>query len=186
MVGFVTVLPNEKALVARAKTEPGAFAAIYDHYYPRIFNYVRYRIGDQEITEDITAQIFEKALTRINQYAPNRGPLVGWLFGITRHAVRDYLRIQKRRRWLSLDALIKRDSADPLPEQLIIQNDLHAQVLGAVSELCDREKDLIALKFGARMTNRQIAVLTELSESNVGVILYRTVHKLRTKLVEKE
>ncbi len=186
MDGSVIVLPNEKALVARVKAEPGAFAAIYDHYYPRIYNYVRYRVGEQEIAEDITALVFERALTRINQFLPQRGSLTGWLFGIARHAVRDYLRHQKRHRLLSLDILTSQKSTEPQPEQIIIKNDLHTQVLKAVSGLRDRDKDLIALKFGASLTNREIAILTGLTESNVGVILYRAVLKLRKKLVEKE
>jgi RNA polymerase sigma-70 factor (ECF subfamily) len=186
MDGSVITLPNEEALIARAKAEPVAFAAIYDHYFPRIYNYVRYHVENQEIAEDITAQIFEKALTRLNQFSPKRGSLANWLFGITRYAIRDHLRVKKRRLWCSLDVLARWRSADPLPEQLVIQNDLHAQILKAVTKLRDREKDLIALKFGAKLTNRQIAALTDLSESNVGVILYRTVRKLRTKLVEKE
>jgi RNA polymerase sigma factor (sigma-70 family) len=184
--GSVITLPNEKAMVARVKAEPGAFAVIYDHYFTRIYNYVRYRVGEQEIAEDITAQVFVRALARINQYIPQRGPLAGWLFGIARHAVRDYHRTQKRHHMLSLEVLTKQDSTKSQPEQIIIQNDLQAQVLKAVSGLRDREKELIALKFGARLTNREIAVLTGLTESNVGVILYRAVRKLRKKLVEKE
>jgi RNA polymerase sigma-70 factor (ECF subfamily) len=184
--GSVIALPNEEALVARAKTEPVAFAAIYDHYYPRIYSYVRYHIENQITAEDITAQIFEKALTRLNQYSPKRGSLANWLFGIARHAIRDHLRAKKRRRWCSLDGFASWRSPDPLPEQLVIQNDLHTQVMTAVAGLDDREKDLIALRFGARLTNRRIAALTGLSESNVGVILYRTVHKLRQKLGEME
>jgi len=86
--GSVIALPNEKALVTRAKAEPGAFAAIYDHYFPRIYNYVRYRVENQESAEDLTAQVFERALSRLNQYSPKRGSLANWLFGITRHAIR--------------------------------------------------------------------------------------------------
>ena len=186
MDGSVIVLPNEKALVTRAKAEPEAFAAIYDHYFPRIYNYIRYRVDHQENAEDLTAQVFEKALTRLNQYSPERGSLANWLFSIARHAVGDHLRAKKRRRWCSIEVLISRHCGDPPLEEIVIQTDLHAQVLKAVAELQDRERELIALKFGARLTNRHIADLTGLSESNVGVILYRTVQQLRTMLIEKE
>lgn len=62
MDSTVAVLPNEQALVARATAEPPAFVATYDHYFPRVYNYVRYRIGDPEMADDITAQVFERAL----------------------------------------------------------------------------------------------------------------------------
>ena len=55
-----------------------------------------------------------------------------------------------------------------------------------IKELDDRERDLLALKFGAGLTNRRIARLTGLTESNVGVILYRTLHHLREQLREEE
>ncbi len=56
--GTVAVLPNELALAARATAEPTAFAAIYDHYFPRVYNYVRYRVRDANsrgLTDDVRA-----------------------------------------------------------------------------------------------------------------------------------
>lgn len=185
MDGSVSVLQNEKVLVARAMTEPGAFAVIYDYYFPRIYNYVHYRVANQETADDITSQIFEKALLRLNQFDPKRGYLVNWLFGIARYTIRDHLRALKRHRWLSLDALAFHQSTGLLPEERVVRDDLHSQVLKAVSELGDREKDLIALKFGGKLTNRQIADLTGLSENNVGVILFRAIGKLRMELTER-
>lgn len=98
MDGTVAVLPNELALVARATAEPAAFAAIYDHYFPRVYNYVRYRVRDTETADDVTAQVFERALVCIGSYRPERAPFAAWLFAIVRNAVNDYLRAQKRQR----------------------------------------------------------------------------------------
>lgn len=54
--------------MVRATVEPAAFATIYDHYFPRVYNYVRYRVGDAETADDITAQVFERALVNIGSY----------------------------------------------------------------------------------------------------------------------
>jgi RNA polymerase sigma-70 factor (TIGR02952 family) len=186
MDGTVVVLPNELALVARATAEPAAFAAIYDHYFPRVYNYVRYRVRDAETADDVTAQVFERALVRIGSYRPERAPFVAWLFGIARNAVNDHLRAKRRRRWLSLEVLRDRASAEPQPEEVAIHSETHAELLAAVAGLSDRERDLIALKFAAGLTNRRIAELTGLSESNVGVILYRAIRKLRDYLTGNE
>lgn len=182
----VITLSNEQALASRAKAEPEAFAEIYDHYFPLVYNYVRFRVSDAQSADDITARIFEKALTGIAQYRPKRGSLASWLFGIARHAVADHGRAQKRRGWLSLEILGGRASADPAPEQIAIHDETQAQLLASVAQLSDRERELIALKFGARLSNRYIAKLMGLSESNVGVILYRAVGRLRIELAEKE
>lgn len=186
MDGSVIALPNEQALVVRATAEPEAFAAIYDHYFPRVYNYVRYRVQNPETADDITAQVFERALTGIDRYRPKRGPLAAWIFGIAHHVVSDHLRAQKRRRWLSLDLVSDRASTAPQPEQIAVRNEMREELLEAIARLSDRERDLIALKFGAKLTNRYIAELTGLSESNVGVILYRAVRRLRTRLSEPE
>jgi RNA polymerase sigma-70 factor (ECF subfamily) len=186
MDGTVAVLSNELALVARAMAEPAAFAVIYDHYFPRVYNYVRYRVRDAETADDVTAQVFERALVRIGSYRPERAPFATWLFAIARNAVNDYLRAKRRRRWLSLEMLRDRASAEPQPEEVAVHSETRAELLAAVARLSDRERDLIALKFAAGLTNRRIAELTGLSESNVGVILYRAVRQLRTELGVKE
>jgi RNA polymerase sigma factor (sigma-70 family) len=179
MDGTVTVLLNEQALVARAVAEPEAFAAIYDHYFPRVYNYVRYRVQEAGAADDITAQVFERALVKLGSYHAQRGSFAAWLFGIARNAVRDHGRGQSRRGWLSLDGLHDQPSPEPGPEQLVVRDETHGALLEAVASLKERERELIALKFGAEMNNRQIAELTGLSESNVGVSLYRAVRRLR-------
>jgi len=186
MDGTAAVLPNELALVARATAEPAAFAAIYDHYFPRIYNYVRYRVRDAETADDLTAQVFERALVSIGSYRPERAPFAAWLFAIARNAVNDHLCAQRCRHWLSLEVLRDRPSSEPQPEEVVIRNEMHAEMLAAVARLSDRERDLIALKFAAGLTNRRIAELTGLSESNVGVILYRAIRRLRAELNAKE
>jgi RNA polymerase sigma factor (sigma-70 family) len=173
---------NELALVARATVEPAAFAAIYDHYFPRIYTYVSYRVRDASTADDLTATIFERALAKIGTYRPDGAPFAVWLFAIARNAVNDHLRAQARQRWLSLDAIHDWVSGERPPEEVVIAGEARDALLAAVARLSERERDLLALKFGAQLTNRRIAALTGLSESNVGVILYRAVARLRADL----
>ncbi len=81
---------TESVLVCRAKTEPRAFADLYDHYFPRVYNYIRYHVRDAETADDITAQVFERALIKISSYRPERASFADWLFAIARNAVRDH------------------------------------------------------------------------------------------------
>lgn len=172
--------------MVRATPDPAAFATIYDHYFPPVYNYVRHRVGDAETADDITAQIFKRALVNIGSYRLERAPFAAWLFAIARHAVNDHFRAQKRRRWLSLEVLRDRASAEPQPEEVTKYIETRAELLAAVARLSDRERDLVALKFAAGLTNRRIAELTGLSESNLGVILYRAVPRLRAEMSPKE
>ncbi len=186
MNGTVAIPPNEATLAAQAAAEPAAFAAIYDHFFPRVYNYVRYRVADAVTADDLAAHIFERVLVNLERYRPDRAPFAGWLFAIARNAVNDHLRAPQRHRSLSLDALWGRPSPEPLPEAAVIQDETRAELLAAVARLSGRERDLIALKFAAGLTNRRVAQLVGLSESNVGVILYRTVRRLRAELSSVE
>jgi len=186
MDGTLPLLANEMALVARAKVEPAAFAAIYDHYYPRIYAYVRYRVRDAGLAEDITAQIFERVLANLAKYEAEQAPFAVWLFTIARNRVSDHHRAQQRRRWLPLDLVRGRASADPAPEEIVVRDETREALLAAITRLTERERDILALKFGAELTNRRIAGLTGLSESNVGVILYRAVRRLRAEIDAQE
>jgi RNA polymerase sigma-70 factor (ECF subfamily) len=179
---IAVMLPDEATLIARARTDLTAFAAIYDHYFPRVYNYVRYRVSDAQTSDDLTAQIFERVMAHLGAYRSQRAPFAAWLFAIARNTLNDHLRAQKRRRWLSLDALRQHPGDDPPPDEIAMRNQTRAELLSAVARLSVREREIIALKFGAGLTNRMIAELSGLSESHVGVILFRAVRKLRDEL----
>ncbi|MBC7236038.1 MAG: sigma-70 family RNA polymerase sigma factor [Chloroflexi bacterium] len=182
MESTLVALPNEATLLARTIENPAAFATIYDHYFPRVYNYIRYRVADGQLADDLVSLVFTRALDRLPSYDPLRGSFAVWLLAIARNAVNDWLRAQKRRRWLSLETLRDWPDADSAPEETVLRHERRHDLLRAIAELDDRQRDILALKFAAGLTNRRIAELTGLSESNVGVILYRTVRKLREKL----
>lgn len=185
MDGAAMGLANEQALVDQAAVEPSAFAAIYDYYFPRVYNYARYRVRDAQAAEDITSQVFERALSKIGSYRVEQGAFSHWLFAIARNAVRDHYRSKKRWRWLPFDLLDDWPGYNPQPDEASVRDETWARVLATVAELGERERELVALKYGARLTHREIAALTGLTESNVSVILHRTVKRLRVQL-EKE
>ncbi len=94
----------------------------------------------------------------------------------------DYFRAQKRRHWLPLEILHEHAGNELPPETITENHEEQLLLLQAVSGLEHRQRDLIALKFGAGLNNRQIADLTGLSESNVAVIVYRAIRQLRVVL----
>lgn len=180
----VTVLSDEHLLIVQALVKPAAFAAIYDFYAARVYTYMHYRANDTPTAEDLTARTFEQALVNLHQYQAEKGPFAAWLFGIARNVVSHHYRSQRRFRWLPLERLSNQASDHPPPEESILNNERDTQLMRAVARLTDRERDLVALKFAAGMPNRQIAEMTGLSESNVGVILYRSLKRLRCMLDE--
>lgn len=173
---------NERALVERARKDPAAFARLYKHYLQRVYNYMRYRLPDVQTADDLTAQVFHQALESLENYDEKRAPFGAWLFGIAHNVVKNYYRRQERARWLSLDSLRHRFSLNAQPEEAFLHNERQRLVLQAVARLTEREREIVALKFGGGLNNRQIAALTGLSAGNVGVILYRSMKQLKVML----
>jgi RNA polymerase sigma-70 factor (ECF subfamily) len=164
------------------RLEADQFIRLYDEYYRRVYNYVRYRCGDAVIADDLTALTFEKALTRLADFDPDRGPFGAWLFTIARNMVNNHLRSEKGRGWLPLESCDEHPDQAALPEESLIQGEAQAELLAALSQLSERDRDLLSLKFAAGLTNRRIAEMTGMTDNHVGVILYRAIHRLKAIL----
>jgi RNA polymerase sigma-70 factor (ECF subfamily) len=186
MDGSLTILPNELIHIARAKEEPSAFAVIYEHYFSRVYNYIRYRIKDPDITDDLTADTFEAILTNIKSFHPEKGSFVTWAFAIARNTVNTYLRKQRFRNWFSIDIIKNEASLELEPEQHQLEDEMHTELLVAIEHLSTRDQDLLALKFGAGLSNSEISKLTGLNQNNVNVSIYRAVRRLQGLLNNKD
>jgi RNA polymerase sigma-70 factor (ECF subfamily) len=150
---------------------------------PRIYNYFRYRVGDDAVAEDLTATTFEKAWEARERYRHNLSAFSTWLFTIARNTAVDYFR--QSRPALPLDSITNKgvNGSRPVEDAVQVTDDLSRLKL-LLSNLNTREHEIIALKYGADLTNRAIAELLNLSESNVGTIIYRLVQRLRVEWEE--
>lgn len=177
------MLEDETELVSRAQIDATAFAALYDYYFPRVYNYVRYRVGNYHDADDLTSQIFEQVLDNMCNYYSERGSFAGWLFSIAHNIICDYFQKRTKDKWVSIDSLFNLISNEPDPQECVIANMNRQELLKGLGKLTDRQRNIIALKFWAGLTNRYISSITGLSESNVGVILYRAIRQLRTTMM---
>ncbi len=159
-----------------------AFEQAYDSAFPHVYAYVRWRVGNPSVADDLTSQSFLRALDRLETYDPRKAGIGQWILGIARNLVRDHLRARRRWGWLPLEWLGERATSEPDPEQRAIRSEQDRQLFHAIRGLSDRERDVLGLKFGAGLTNRAIASVTGLGESHVGVIVYRAVGQLRARL----
>lgn len=149
---------------------------VYAEQLPRVYNFFRYRVGEGVVAEDLTAATFEKAWVARTRYRSDLSGFSTWLFAIAQNVAVDYFR--KRRNDMPLDQAISRTAEGSLEEMAEHRSDI-ARLAVLLATLSDRERELVALKYGASMNNREIAKLTSLTESNVGSILHRVTAKLR-------
>lgn len=158
------------------------FTYIFETYYKRIYNYYYYRVQNQYISEDLTSQLFEKVMTKISSYESDKGHFEVWLFAIARNVLNDYFRSQKKYPWSSLDSVLETITEEANPEQMICQAEETRRLLEMIKTLREKERNIIAYKFGAHLKNKEIAELLGISEKNVSVILCRTLKKLKWQL----
>ena len=151
----------------------------FELYYPAIFRYFRYRGADADTANDMASATFERALK--GQYDSRKSQIQTWLFAIARNVAINHWKSESIRSTAPLDDDLPDPDTIPVEDILIFTQDKE-QVLLVLQSLEPRAREIIALKFGGPLTNRQIAELTKLSEQNVGIILYRSLLKLRTQL----
>jgi RNA polymerase sigma-70 factor (ECF subfamily) len=173
-MAFVEVLPRRLASWIAAEPD---WDQVYADQLPRVLNFFRYRLGNTAEVEDLTARTFEKAWRARHRYRRDVAGFSTWLLTIARNVAIDHLRARQRYEPLEVAAAVP--SPDDTPEQRVMQQSEAQRLAALLATLEPRQRELIAMKYGAGMTNRAIAHATGLGESNVGTLLHRAVETLR-------
>jgi len=165
------------AIPTRPAEQALDFDALYRTSRDDVFAYVASLLRDRSAAEDVTAMAFERAFRRRRTFSPRRGSPRGWLFGIARNAALDELRRRKRVAPLVADP---EDVSATLAAEDGAELALRREVVRAGLERLEaRDRELIALKFFAGLSNVELAGVLGVSESNAGTLLHRAVSKLR-------
>ena len=144
----------------------------------RVYAYVAYRIGAGAEAEDVTSDAFERALRYRDSFDPRKGEPVSWLIGIARRCI--------------ADAAVSPQSAEADLENEVGTEDLEGNALrrielaAAVAQLDERDRELVALRYGADLTARQIGEVMGMKTNAVEVALHRALRSLRESLEAPE
>jgi RNA polymerase sigma factor (sigma-70 family) len=140
-----------------------------------VYAYAAGLLRDRAAAEEVTAAAFERAYRKRSRFNAERGSARAWLFGIARNAALDELRRRGRQAELSTDPV----DAASIPDRGDQRSELRLLLDGALGKLQPRERELIALKFFAGLSNAEIGRVLGTSASNAGTRLHRTMDKLR-------
>jgi len=159
-------------------------ADIYETYYPKIYNFIFYRIMHKQITEDLVSTVFLKVVDKIDTYDPDKGQVSTWLYTIASNTLNDYLRTRNKIVPVALDDLYDDTSlsVDFGEQSSLIKDENRRELYVALSELDDRTRDVISQKYFLDKTIRAIAEDTNMNESTVSTIHNRGLEKLRKKM----
>ncbi len=183
---------EEKRLVERAKTEPQAFGALYDRYYPLVYGYILRRIGNVHDAQDVTADTFSKALKALPHYQQRGAPFSAWVYRIATNETDSYFR-RRKHRLLSLDFLsekrefelpddaasLERQQAD-MEEQLKFYGTYEA-IIKMMESLPVKYQAVLALRYFEKKKIAEISDITGKNINTVKSLLKRATARLRAK-----
>jgi RNA polymerase sigma factor (sigma-70 family) len=160
------------------------FGPVYEDHVDRLYAFLAYRVADRATAEDLTQLTFERALRAWAQFDPQRGSELTWLVAIARNVLADHFR-RAVNRFPALDADALLDSELPILPGPEAQHAGSPELVAALAQLAEREREVIALRFGGDLDAAGIAHVLGMSPANVHQILSRSLRRLRTLLEQK-
>ena len=157
------------------------YAELYRQYLPRVLNYMRLRVGDEDLAQDLAAAVFERAVSRQHTLR-HPGAFGAWIFRIARTTVAGYYR--GHRPTLSLDEVSVQAGLEPSPPEVVMHREELARLRAALGTLSEREQEIVRLKFGGGLGNQEIGQVIHLRPAHVAVLIFRALQKLRFLLEE--
>ncbi len=167
---------------AAERTVADSFEEFYATAFPRVYGFIRCHVGTVETAQELVSRVFVKAY-RHRHHAPAHAGMA-WVFRIARTTVIDYWRVERKRESARVPieeiAESARDRHDPAAAYE--QKQRSAQLVRVMSNLSEDDRILLALKFTAQRTNREIAAILQISEAAVSMRLLRALRRLRRRL----
>ncbi len=171
---------HEDDLVERARADADAFGELYDHYFGQIYRFTYSRLRDQDAAEEVTQEVFMKALRAMPRYRPTGHPFSAWLYQISANAIADHFR--QRRPQSSLDAAVElADRARPVADQVVELAEA-ARIWAAIDSLPEQQRVAMTLKLGEDLKLAQIGVIMGKSEGAVKLLIHRGMMGVRQRL----
>lgn len=156
------------------------FEKIYDEYFPKIYNYIFYRLMSREDTEELVSEVFLKVVGNLEQFDSEKAQFKTWIYRIAQNTLIDFYRTRKPEASLDDENVDWEPSVDFEVQLESITSPKRRAIYQALTKLKERERMIIYYRFFEGYTNREIAKLLQMNESTVGTVLNRALKKLKT------
>ena len=165
-------------LVQRAKKNPTFFAPLYEKYFDQIFIFIFKKTRNEELTGDLTSQVFLKALLNINKYEDRGYPFSSWLYMIASNEVNLHYRKIKKINEIEIQ---EKDVVHLLDEFKSMNTIEHQEkLIDAMNKLSEKDTEIIDLRYFEKKSFREIGEILQISHGAAKIKLYRSVEKLKT------
>jgi RNA polymerase sigma-70 factor (ECF subfamily) len=175
---------EERELVERAKADPEAFEELYGRYYSRIFAFAYRRLRSRELAEDVTSDVFMKALDALPRFTWQGVSVSAWLYRIANNRITDHFRRkgQSGKGVLAIDDVKTLVDERPLPEDRILAALRRAEVEEAIARLSEQDQLVITLIFYEELSSSEVGSVMGISTNLVYVRLHRALKRMRRAL----
>lgn len=167
---------DERLLVEAAQSDPAKFAALYDIHFERVYAFIARRVQDRDRAEDLTSEVFHKALANLTRYEWRGAPFAAWLFRIAANAISD----QVKRAAREPDHGEEPAEASEEPNQETVE--VRARLFRMVEKLPADQQRVIFGRFVEQRSIREIAQQLGKSEGAVKQLQFRALEKLRSQM----
>jgi RNA polymerase sigma-70 factor, ECF subfamily len=168
----------EKLLERARALDESALASIHDLYYPTIYRFVRYRLEDEQVVEDIAAEVFLRFLEALTRRTTEIRDLRAWLMGTTANLINDHLRRKYRRPVEDLEDYEFLPGKEN-PEGSAETNEQQNMVRQSMHRLTHDQQLVISLRFLLDCSIEETARLMRKTEGAVKVLQFRALASLR-------
>ena len=163
---------------------PGAVChAWYEAYGGQLYSYLRFHLSSTDLAEDLTAEVFLRALKGFARFDPTLGSPRAWLFRIAQNALRHHQRQTQRRKAVPLAGMRDLEYQAPSPEERLLWEEEVAGLLAAMEELSSNDRQVIGLCYGGEISMAEAGEILGLSPAATRTRLWRALGRLRKVLV---
>ena len=178
---------EERRLVEAAQRDRASFAQVYERYFELVYAYVARRVRERAATEDLTSEVFRKALANIQRFKWTGAPFGAWLLRIAANLIADRAKRHARDEGRDLSPTAgtsPREAESPLESQQVQLEDAErrAWVMRMVGELPEDQRRVVRMRFGEEKSISEIASVLGRSEGAVKQLQLRAFQNLRAKL----
>jgi len=175
---------DDLELVKSSQHDSQQFVHLYDLYCQRIHGFVRMRVGNRDLAEDITSKVFVSALSNIRKYR-GEGRFEAWLFRIAQNEVHKAYKEERKKHGLEY-GMLEQEASPYQVEDMVIERDFIRRVRAIVNLFPEDDKDLLSLRFGAGWSSAKIAEQLAQSPVRVRVRLHRLLRLIKRRLEHEE
>ena len=179
---LMTDFDERTVLESLRKLDSQSIGTVYDRYFPEVYRYVRYRVGDETVAEDIASDVFVRLLEASQKKQGPQSNLRGWLIATASNAVNDHHRRNYRRPVEALSETMP-DAAPGIPTQLDAREQQRL-VQGALSQLTSEQQHVLALRFGQGYSLEETAAILEKNINAVKALQFRALASLQRQIGE--